>query len=161
MAENALSIPTSTPVTGRRRLAGGLFAIAAGGTLTSGIAAGFAAAAEPVQSETDAALIAACAHFNDLDCQSRARLDVAKTAQEEEEADRFRAHLFGADDHRDWAALTRVCTTPGSSLAAAVALAQTISLFDNGEIVALQDDPDDYVTPRLMAALMRCLLASA
>ena len=161
MAKNALSIPIPTPVTGRRRLAGGLFAIAAGGTLTSGIAAGFAAAAEPVQSETDAALIAACSRFNEIERQCRARLDVAKTADEEEQADQFRAHLCGGDDHRDWPALTRVCTTPGSSLAAAVALATTISIFDNGEIVALQDDPDDYVTPRLLAALMRCLLASA
>jgi len=153
---------TSTPNASRRRFGAGLLAIAAGSVITSGVAAGTAASVGDLALvDTDADLIAACAHFNDLDRQSRARLDVAKTAEEEKDADQFRARLFGGDDHRDWTALTRVCTTPGSSLAAAVALARTISLFDNGEVVALQDDPDDYVTPRLMAALVRCLLASS
>jgi len=149
-------------VSGRRSLFGGAAAVAIGSVITSGVAAGTAASVgDVVPADIDAALIAACAHFNDLNCQSRARLDVAKTTEEEEEADRFRAHLLGGDNHRDWPALTRVCTTPGSSLAAAVALATTISMFDNGEIIAFQDDPDDYVTRRLVTALMRCLLGSA
>jgi len=159
MANHANS--TNTPNASRRKLGAGLLAVMAGSVVTSGIAAGLAAAAEPMQSETDTALIAACAHFNDLEGQSRARLYAAKTAEEEQQADQFRAHLFGAKDHRDWSALTRVCTTPASSLAAAVALAKTISLFDEGDIIAPEDNPKGYVTERLLAALMRCLLGSA
>ena len=139
-----------------------LFAAASAVVLGGGVTAGAAASvADLVPADTDAELIAACAQFNEIERQCRARLDVAVTADEEEEAERFRAHLCGGDDHRDWPSLTRVCTTPGSSLAAAVALARTISMFDNGHIVALEDDPDGYVTPRLLAALMRCLLGRA
>ena len=146
-------------IVSRRRT---LFAAATSVVIGSGITAGAAASvADLVPPDTDADLIAACAHFNALERQCRDRLDAATTADEEDEADRFRVQLFGASDHRDWPALTRVCTTPASSLAAAVALATTISTFDSGDIIARQDDPDGYVTSRLLAALMRCLLASA
>ena len=153
---------TSTPNASRRRFGAGLLAVMGGSVITSGVAAGTAASVgDLIPSESDAGLIAACAQFNAIERKCRDRLDAAHTADEESRAERFRTQLCGGDDHRDWPVLNQICTTPGSSYAAAVALASSIAIFDTGTTVAPEDDPDGYVSERLLGALMRCLLGSA
>ena len=168
MAKNAHSTDKRSSedtlaVTGRRRLAAGLLATIAGGALTAGIAAGAsAAAAEVLPVDFDAELIEACACFSAIELRCNEVGNAARTMEEDERADEFTAQLREeTDEQRHWPALNRICTTSGSSHAAAVALASALAVWNRGAVEAAEDDPDNYVGDRITAALMRCLLGSA
>ncbi len=139
--------------TSRRSLFAGATAVVMGAGITAG--------ADMAPVNQDAELIALCERFNVIELRCRARLDSAHTAEEEDRAEEFRKQLCGGKHHQDWPVFNRVCTTPGSSYAAAVALASSIAIFNTGKVVGPEDDPEGYMTDRLTAALIRCLLGSA
>ena len=167
MAEHAhiTHITTGTPledtlaITGRRRFGAGLLAVVAGSGITAGVAASVADIA-PVDPAAD--LIEACAWFSAIEFRCNEIDNAARTLEQEDRAEVLTAELRGeANGERHWPALDRICTTPGSSHAAAIALASALAVWKTGAVVAGEDDPDDYVGDRITAALLRCLLGSA
>ena len=114
----------------------------------------------PVDPAAD--LIEACTRFSAIELRCNEIDNAARTLEQEDRAEVLTAELRGeADGERHWPALNRICTTPGSSHAAAIALASALAVWKTGAVVAGEDDPDDYVGDRITAALLRCLLGSA
>ncbi len=161
MAEHVLSPTPKIRSTRRAALGSGLVAFAAAASAI-GITAGAAASvADLVPPNLDADLIALCEQFNAIETRCRTTVNAATTGEEEEHANLLADQLYGGQHHSDWPVLNRICATPGSTHAAAVALASTLATWNTGKVAFLEDDPDAYVADRLTAALMRCLLGSA
>jgi hypothetical protein len=138
--------------TTRRALALGAGAFASVG-LTAGAAATVADAALP-SPHPDAELISLCAKFDTLERGYQAVCGRAQTTEQE----RLDEPLLDALRSQQELLLERICAIPSTTPEGHAALAVSLLLWD-GELYVKTDDANARTNERLLAALVRSLLA--
>jgi hypothetical protein len=142
----------SAPRTTRRGLLG-----AGAAMLLTGAASPAAAVhvgAVPAEPHADAELLAALAEFDQIVIEKRAAFAACRTIADEEAIEQQIEPLEVRQDEL----LDLICTTPARTVAGVRARARSLVLW-HGEWIARPDDPEQYHDKRLIAALVRDLVA--